>query len=37
MTESQVRYLALGACICIWLATRLVLIWLGGVGQLGRE
>jgi len=37
MTESQVRYLALGVCICIWLGTRLVLIGLGGVGQLGGE
>ena len=32
MTESQVRYLTLGACIVIWLASRLVLVGLGGVG-----
>jgi hypothetical protein len=37
MTESQVRYLTLGTCIFIWLATRLVLVSLGGVGQSGRE
>jgi hypothetical protein len=37
MTESQVRYLTLGACIVIWLATRLVLAGLGGVDQAGRE
>ena len=37
MTESQVRYLTLGACMIIWLATRVVLIGLGGGGQTGRE
>jgi hypothetical protein len=37
MTESQVRYLTLGACIVIWLTTRLVLVGLGGVGQAGKD
>jgi hypothetical protein len=37
MTESQVRYFALGVCICIWLGTRLVLVSLSGVGQIGGE
>jgi hypothetical protein len=30
-TESQVRYLTLVACVFIWLATRLLLMGLGGV------
>jgi hypothetical protein len=33
MTESQVRYLTLLACVVIWLATRLLLAGLGGVDQ----
>jgi hypothetical protein len=37
MTESQVRYLTLAACIVVWLAARLVLAGLGGVDQPGRE
>jgi hypothetical protein len=37
MTESQVRYLTLAACIVIWLTIRLVLAGLGGVDQAGRE
>jgi hypothetical protein len=36
MTESQVRYLTLGACVVIWLATRLLLAALGGVAQVGK-
>ena len=36
MTESQVRYLTLGACIVIWLATRLLLAALGGVEQVRK-
>jgi hypothetical protein len=36
MTESQVRYLTLGACVVIWLATRLLLAALGGVARVGK-
>jgi hypothetical protein len=36
MTESQVRYLTLGACVVIWLATRLLLAALGGLAQVGK-
>jgi hypothetical protein len=31
-----VRYLTLGACVVIWLATRLLLAALGGVEQVGK-
>jgi hypothetical protein len=33
VTESQVRYLTLVACVAIWLAMRLLLAVLGGVDQ----
>ena len=36
MTESQLRYLTLAACLVIWLATRLLLAVLSGVGP-GRR
>ena len=36
MTESQVRYLTLGVCVVIWLATRLLLAALGGVEQVRK-
>ena len=31
VTESQVRYVTLTACVVIWLGTRLLLTGLGGV------
>jgi hypothetical protein len=33
MSESQVRYLTLVACLIIWLVTRLLLAGLGGADQ----
>lgn len=33
MTESQVRYLTLLACVIIWLTIRLLLARLGGVAH----
>jgi hypothetical protein len=36
VTEAQVRYLTLLACVVIWLATRLLLAGLGGVDQRRR-
>jgi hypothetical protein len=33
VTDSQIRYLTLVVCVVIWLATRLLLVVLGGVGQ----
>jgi hypothetical protein len=30
VTEAQLRYLTLAACIALWLATRLLLAMLGG-------
>ncbi len=35
LTESQLRYVTLAACVVIWLATRLLLAALGG-GQTGK-
>jgi hypothetical protein len=36
LTESQLRYVTLAACIIIWLATRLLLAALGGGDQTGK-
>ena len=36
VTESQIRYLTLAVCLVIWLATRLLLMVLGGVDQGSR-
>jgi uncharacterized protein YggT (Ycf19 family) len=35
ITESQLRYLTLAACVVIWLAMRLLLAALGGDDQAG--
>ena len=35
ITESQLRYLTLAACVVIWLAMRLLLAALGGGDQAG--
>jgi hypothetical protein len=35
LTEPQVRYLTLAACVILWLTTRILLAVLGGVGSGG--